>query len=224
MTTDDTAIGPFGRAAQIYRAAGWLGTLPIGKRPGEKYPPPSKWTGHGAPHPSGADVAAWQDDPHTASLNIGIRMPDGVIGLDIDAGYVKDGITKTGEQSLADLESRFGPLPPTWVSSARPAPSGIRWYRVPAGMNWPGEAGKFIEIIQQGHRYAVVWPSTNPEAGGAMYRWGAPHPDGYLADPPKPVPTAEDLAWLPQPWVEGLTLAYEVASKADVGSDRLTSW
>jgi len=221
LTTEDTGNGPFGRAAQIYRAAGWLGTLPIGKLPGKKYPPPANWTGHGAPYPSGADVMAWADDPHTASLNIGIRMPDGVIGLDVDAGYVKDGITKGGEATLAELEARFGPLPPTWVSSARPAPSGIRWYRVPAGRNFPGEAGKFIEIIQPGHRYAVVWPSTNPEADGARYEW---RHEGAGEGVPDVPPRVEQLGELPPSWVNGLALAYEVAGKADVGDGAMAQW
>ena len=226
MSTDDTAIGPFGRAAQIYRAAGWLGTLPIGREPGKKYPPPSGWTGHGAPYPSAADVMAWADDPHAASLNIGLRAPEGVIGLDIDAGYskVEQGktVVKSGERTLAELEARLGPLPPTWVSSARPAPSGIRWYRVPAGKNWPGEAGKFIEIIQPGHRYAVVWPSTNPDAGGAVYRWIVE--EGATAIGGEGPPRVEHLAELPPAWVDGLALAYDVAEKADFGTTQLAQW
>jgi len=206
---DDTAAGPFGRAAQLYRDAGWQGTLPLGPRPGMKSPPPKGWTGHGAPYPSGADVAAWADD--FGDRNIGIRMPDGVIGLDIDAGYVKDGILKRGDESLAALEARLGPLPPTWVSSARPAPSGIRWFRVPAGSVFPGEAAKFIEIIQAGHRFAVVWPSTNPDADGAPYRWRSP--DGAEVDD---VPHPATLTPLPAAWVEGLARTEAVAGKADL--------
>lgn len=220
LTTDDTGHGPFGRAAQIYREAGWLGTLPIGRAPGQKSPPPGGWTGHGSPYPSGGDVAAWLET-HGA-FNIGLRVPDGVIGLDVDA-YVKDGIAKTGDATLAELEARLGPLPPTWVSSARPAPSGIRWYRVPPGRNWPGEAGKFIEIIQQGHRYAVVWPSTNPEADGARYGWWHEQLPGHVIELDGP-PRVEQLAELPAAWVEGLTLAYEVASKADIGGGAQAQW
>lgn len=223
MNADDTAIGPFGRAAQIYRAAGWLGTLPLGYdharaawRPGQKYPPPRGWTGHGAPYPSGPDLAAWIDDPTASAANIGIRMPEGVIGLDVDAGYGG----KTGDRTIAELEQQWGPLPPTWVSSARPAPSGIRWYRVPAGINWPGEAGKFVEIIQQGHRYAVVWPSTNPEADGAEYAWRGPDGETLVNDLPHPA----QLAHLPQPWVEGLARQYAVAGKADLGNGAQAQW
>lgn len=224
---NDTGLGPFGRAARLYRAAGWPGTLPVGRSPGQKSPPPGGWTGHGSPYPSDADVGTWEAGAE-AAYNIGLRMPPGVIGLDVDAGYVKDGHAKEGDKTLAALEQRLGPLPPTWVSSARPAPSGIRFFRVPAELdgreiNWPGEAGPFIEIIQPGHRYAVVWPSTNPDAGGAPYRWGAPHPDGYLADPDHLV-RPEDLAALPETWIRGLALPYDRTEKADVGVAGMADW
>lgn len=211
---DDTAAGPFGRAALHYREAGWEGTLPLGPRPGMKAPPPKGWTGHGAPYPGGPDVFAWLET--YGAHNLGIRMPEGVIGLDIDAGYVKDGILKRGDETLAQLEAQFGPLPPTWVSSARPAPSGIRWFRVPAGSVFPGEAGKFIEIIQPGHRFAVVWPSTNPDAGGAPYEWR--HEDGADVRPRagELPPQPGELPALPAAWVEGLARTEAVAGKADL--------
>jgi hypothetical protein len=212
----------------MYRAAGWMGTLPIGRAPGEKYPPPGNkaqgitWTGHGAPYPAGADVEAWIETH--GDRNIGLRLPSGVIGLDVDAGYVKDGEVKRGDETLAALEAKFGYLPATWVSSARPSPSGIRFYRVPEQLdgreiNWPGEAGKFIEIIQPGHRYAVVWPSTNPEAGGALYEWRGPQ--GQIVDYP---PYVESLTPLPEPWVRGLALAYDRTEKADLADSALHSW
>lgn len=225
--TDGTESGPFGRAAHLYRAAGWLGTLPLGDRPGKKYPPPSGFTGHGAPYPSGADVEAWLETH--ADMNIGLRMPAGVIGLDIDAGYSKverdKVVDKRGEDTLAELEAKYGPLPATWVSSARPAPSGIRFYRVPEQLdgrpiNWPGEAGKFIEIIQPGHRYAVAWPSTNPDAGGAPYRWA--HPE--ITTGGNAMPRPEQLAHLPESWVRGLALPYERTEKADVGESAARQW
>lgn len=218
MTDSTTTYGPFGRAAALYRAAGWFGTLPLGPRAGMKFPPPKDWTGAGAPYPSGADVAAWTETH--ADRNIGLRMPPGVIGLDVDQYGLK-----TGADTLAQLEARFGPLPPTWVSSARPAPSGIRFYRVPTELdgreiNWPGEAGKFIEIIQPGHRYAVVWPSTNPEADGARYEWhfddGAVH-DGVI-------PHLDSLAPLPDAWVRGLALSYDRTDKAQLDDAGQASW
>lgn len=163
-------------------------------------------------------MAAWTETH--ADRNIGLRMPPGVIGLDVDHYG-----SKTGGDTLAALEARFGHLPPTWVSSARPAPSGIRFYRVPLELdgreiNWPGEAGKFIEIIQPGHRYAVVWPSTNPEAAGAGYEWR--FEDGVVHDGVLPYPGS--LAPLPDAWVRGLALSYERTDKARLDDAGQASW
>jgi len=227
--TDDTESGPFGRAARIYRAAGWQGTLPLGRTPGVKGPVPVGFTGHDGRYPDGGDIGVWLSGPE-AGRNIGLRMPPGVIGLDIDAGYskIENGreIVKHGERTLAELEAKWGPLPPTWVSSARPAPSGIRFYRVPEALdgrpiNWPGEAGKFIEIIQPGHRYAVVWPSTNPDADGAEYEW---RHDSGLGRVAGEVPPLDELPRLPDTWVRGLALDYDRAEKADIGSSAQGSW
>lgn len=221
-----TFSGPFATAARLYRAAGWHGTLPVGAKAGEKWPPPKGFTGHGAPDPSAADVEAWIETH--GDRNIGLRVPVGVLGLDVDA-YVKDDKVKAGADALAELEARFGPLPPTWVSSARPAPSGIRWFRVPTELdgrpiNWPGEAAKGIELIQHGHRYAVVWPSTNPEAGGAQYRWHKQVETMRLDPEDVIIPRAEQLAHLPDSWVRGLALSYARTEKAELGGHDLAAW
>jgi putative DNA primase/helicase len=222
-TGNTTEAGPFATAARLYRAAGWHGTLPLGREAGKKWPPPGGFTGHGSPDPSGADVEAWIETH--GDRNIGLRLPQGVIGLDVDA-YEKDGKVKAGGEALAALEAELGPLPPTWVSSARPAPSGIRFYRVPLELdgrpiNWPGEAAKGIEIIQHGHRYAVAWPSTNPEADGATYRWRN-HADVALLG--SAVPHVAELAELPEAWVRGLALSYARTDKTELGQDGMAAW
>lgn len=220
---DTTVQGPFATAARLYRAAGWQGVLPVGKRAGEKWPPPNGWTGHGAPYPTGADTEAWIETH--GDRNVAIRMPEGVLGLDVDS-YVKGGQLKGGAEALVELERAWGPLPVTWVSSARPAPSGIRWFRVPTELdgrpiNWPGEAAKGIEIIQAGHRYALVWPSINPEAGGARYEWRY---NGEQNESELGVPTPEQLAALPETWVRGLALSYERTEKSDLDGGTLAAW
>jgi hypothetical protein len=198
--------------------------LPIGRAPGKKYPPPAAFTGHGKPDPSGADIQAWTDGPE-AAYNIGLRLPPGVIGLDVDA-YPG----KRGGESLQQLILQCGDLPPTWITSARTdGVSGIRLFRVPLSIdgheiNWPGEAGKHIEIIQHGHRYAVVWPSTNPEAGGAQYRWRHPDVRHYGADEFVPGASGPDIADLPERWVRGLMLPYARTDKATLGSADLAAW
>ena len=198
--------------------------LPIGRQPRKKYPPPSAFTGHGKPDPSGADIEAWLDGPE-AAYNIGLRLPPGVLGLDVDA-YPG----KRGGDVLAELTAAYGPLPATWITTARTdGVSGIRLYRVPSHIdgheiNWPGEAGKHIELIQRGHRYAVVWPSINPEAGGAEYRWSWQFEyEGDWSDDML-VPRVDALPWLPEPWVRGLMLPYARTDKATLGSDDLAAY
>jgi putative DNA primase/helicase len=200
--------------------------FPVGKLPGEKWPPPRHVTGHGASDPSAADIEAWLETH--GELNIGVRAPIGVLGLDVDA-YEKNGKTKGGGEALAALVAQHGPLPETWVSGARPAPSGIYWYRVPTELdglpiNWPGEAAKGIELIQHGHRYGLVWPSTNPEADGAEYTWRyGLDPVPYTTELPR-VPAPIELAELPLAWVRGLMLPYARTDKAELGGSDLASW
>lgn len=206
----------------MYRQAGWQGVLPIGRAPGRKSPPPGMFTGHGKPDPSGADLQTWLDGPE-AGYNIGLRLPAGMLGLDVDA-YPG----KRGGESLAELIDAHGRLPSTWVTSARTdGTSGIRLYRVPTSIdgheiNWPGEAGKHIELIQHGHRYAIVWPSTNPEAGGATYRWRHEGVRHYGMD--EFVPDMSNMADLPEAWIRGLMLPYARTDKATLGSADLATW
>lgn len=177
---------PYRDAARAYVEAGWRGVLPLPA--GRKFPPPSGWTGRGAPYPSGADVQEWIDGT-AGDGNICLRMPDGVIGLDVD--NYRD---KAGGAWLAELEEKLGPLPATWMSTARDdGISGIRFYRVPASMNWPGQAAPGIEIIQAAHRYAVVWPSAHPEGG--TYGWVSPE---------RGAPHVQQLPALPDGWVQYL--------------------
>lgn len=195
--------------------------LPIGRAPAKKYPPPSAFTGHGKPDPSGADIETWIDGPE-AAYNIGLRLPPGVLGLDVDAYPGKQG----GDR-LAELVAAHGPLPPTWITTARTdGVSGIRLFRVPLAIdgheiNWPGEAAKHIELIQHGHRYAVVWPSVNPEAAGAVYEWRRTDREG-AADGILPHPG--ELPRLPEAWLYGLMLPYARTDKATLGSADLAAY
>jgi hypothetical protein len=119
-----------------------------------------------------------------------------VIGIDVD-NYG----TKPGAQTIADREQQWGRLPYSPRSTSRQeggdTASGIRFYRVPAGVEFvdrlPG-----VEIIQQHHRYVVCWPSIHPDTG-RRYRWYGID-GGELASPP----ALDDLPDLPAAWVEGL--------------------
>src|SRR5690349_7010026 len=115
---------PFADTAARYVDAGWsVLVLPAGA----KYPPLTGFTGAGE-DADREQVARWVADYPMG--NIGLRMPPGVIGIDVD-NYGD----KRGAESLAELVAKCGPLPPTWTSTSRAGGvSGIRFFRVPVGM------------------------------------------------------------------------------------------
>lgn len=199
MATEQTSGGPFAEGAGCWRAAGWDGTLPL--PPQTKWPPPTGFTGHDGTWPTDEQVATWASTQPTA--NLAVRVPDGVIGLDIDA--YKD----AGRASLADLEARCGPLPPTWRTSARTDPaSGIRWYQVPAGTRLRGAPAPGIEAIQWWHRYAVVWPSLHP-IDARPYLIYTPSGETTVYPPPR-----HALPTLPSAWLEALHEPVRAAGEA----------
>ena len=207
---DNRNEAPYAVAAMRYRAAGWEGVLPL--PPGAKFPPPPGFTGrrHAGMDPSVADIGTWielgmyggrQSAVDVPAGNIALRLPPDVVGLDVDA---YDG--KPGGETLAKLEAALGPLPPTWVSTSRhDGVSGIRLYRLPAGVReggpgrrWLDEAGPGVDIIRHGHRYTVVAPSV---VEGREYRWiaerhrpGVPELDAWP-------PEVSWLGELPPAWL-----------------------
>jgi hypothetical protein len=197
---DGLGVTGYEATVDIYRNQGWLGAIPFA--PGTKWPPPVGFTGYEGEYPSYPDICAWKAE-HPVG-NIGLRVPDSVIGIDVDA-YIKDGQQKQGKECLAEAEHRWGALPSAPVSTSRDdGISGIRWFRVPPGTKlhtivaFPdkGIAGG-IEVIQWFHRYGIVWPSFHDKTG-EQYRWEW---DGQLLNlPPRP----EDLPELPESWINGL--------------------
>lgn len=185
--------GPYGNAARAYRDAGWQGVLPIvGKRV-----PPSGFTGLSGAWPDDVQVEQWIAT--RSSENIGLRMPDDVIGIDVDAYDGRRGL-ETIEWYELQLDET---LPPTWTASSRTdgSGSGIRFFRVPEGVSWRSDLGKDsnVEILRYGHRFAVVWPSVHPDTG-QTYRWKTP--DGNVSDD---VPAVGEFPALSQAWVDALT-------------------
>jgi hypothetical protein len=188
--------------AEVYRRHGWSGTLALPAR--AKKPPPDGFTGADGRWPTADDLARWRGG--SAALNIALRPPHGVIGLDVD-----DYDQKCGAATLATLTAKWGELPATWRSTSRGVDnvSGIRWFRVPHTIHdWPSQAGPDIEVVRFAHRYAVVWPSVHPEGG--EYVWV--RPDGTVAD--GDIPRAGDLAELPAAWIAGLA-GVDTNGKAD---------
>ena len=163
--TDIATIG-YADAYPLYRDRGWA---PIKLGSHTKYPPPPGFTGRDGANPSGADMHAWAEEEPNG--NNAIRLPAVMIGIDVDA---YDG--KTGAETLVEAERRWGRLPYSPRSSSRDdGISGIRLYRIPAGLELEDKLGfpelglGGVEIVQRHHRYVVCWPSIHPE--GRQYRW-----------------------------------------------------
>lgn len=183
MTAAQTNITGYGAAARIYRQHGWNGVLPLD--PNTKWPPPKGYTGWEGRDPAAKDTLDWA---HRRNDNLALRLPQGIMGVDIDV-YA----SKRGDETLAALEQRYGPLPATWSSTSRGlGPSRIHLYRCPEDLVLPGTPGDSIEFIQYHHRYTVAWPSV---VDGRPYQWY--DPDMAVRErPPRP----HELAWLPDDW------------------------
>lgn len=200
---------PYATAAPTYWRSGWRGVLPLPAN--RKASPPTGFTGHGAPYLSWPDLFSLMEGPEGAG-NICLRLPAGVLGIDVDA---YDG--KPGAATLASLETAHGPLSATWTSTSRDdGTSGIRLFRVPEGVNWVG-ALPGIETVHAGHRYMLVAPSVHPE--GRVYRWLTP--DGRDATG---VPRPDELPDLPLAWVAALARPYPRTDPADLDAGQVGGW
>lgn len=213
MTSAQTIQG-YAAAMPYYYNAGWRGVLPLPYL--KKSPPPTGYTGEFAPDPTDAQLAEWQRE--FSAGNTALRIPRGVVGIDVD-----DYAEKRGDSSLVDRIAKWGPLPATWSSTSRgssegPGPSRQMFYRLPDHQKLAGKVSLSIEVLQHHHRYAAVWPSYNPDADGAQYRWF--DPAGVLV-PDGVVPRIGWLSELPQAWFvglqEGAAAAGVVAASEDEG-------
>jgi Bifunctional DNA primase/polymerase, N-terminal len=162
--------------ADDYWNAGWS-PFPLPRR--AKKCPPKGVTGRNARPVTEDDLDNWA----RRWGNIGIVMPDGVVGIDVDA-------YKPGNIRPSDL-------PPTTYSANRIDSSGIYFYRVPPGTKLQGVIPGVGETVQWFHRFAVVYPSIHPE--GRQYRWYDAR--GNEAE----IPYVEDLPWLPDEWLKRLS-------------------
>lgn len=240
-TADNTTIDapsvdlsrPFATAALLYRRNGWFGTLPLPTR--QKNAPPTGYTGIKAPWPEPATVKRWREQQGTGNIALRLGSVDSdyeVIGIDVD-DYLKGGKKKNGGAQLKAIESEINcELPPTWTSSARiDGCSGIRYFRVPCGLRFRGQVDKDIEVIQKRHRFAVVWPSINPDTGGTVYWWfppGAPLTEDGRARWDGVIPDARSLPILPVAWIDFLTHGRVKESDdpmdMDSSADELYAW
>lgn len=216
--------GPYGVAAQDYFDNGWS---PIPLPAQSKWPPADGFTGANGVVVDSKQVRAWVGARGKASAgklvwqsangNIALRLPPGVIGIDAD---MYDG--KAGRETFNAAIDAWGPLPPTWMSSSRADGSGIRLFRIPTGLAWPGKLpqGGGVELVRWDHRYAVCAPSIHDKTG-EPYLWLR---DGqYIEDE---IPSVDDLPWLPQAWIDGLTggKVWQERTSADLSDVEVREW
>lgn len=226
---------PYQIAAADYLAAGWS---PIPLPPKSKWPVPDKptsFTGAAGAWVTEDQLRAWgkpkgRFEAGKASFavgNVALRLArdfDGsgfdVIGIDADM-YGE----KAGASTLEAAESAWGPLPLTWVSSSRPLRegSGIRLYRVPTGLSWPGQLpqGGGVELVRWDHRYCVAPPSIHDKTG-EEYTWRQEVEEDRDGEPvvsmqevEGEIPGPAELPELPAAWVEGLTSGRAFVERGD---------
>lgn len=194
--SDNYTPSPYFEGVATYARSGHDGIIPI--VPGTKQPAEPGITGR-FPQLS-AEVSV-----QTAHLyprhNLALRLPLGIIGLDVDA---YDG--RGGDRAIARLEAQHGALPPTFYSTSRGAgPSGIRLYRVHSQGRFRQGLKHGVEIVQHHHRSVVAWPSLHPKTGN-QYAWYFGRSPERLDLPPMP----SQLPFLP-PRVELALRAREYA-------------
>lgn len=205
---DPTTAFPYRDAARAYREAGYAGVLWLPAR--DKNPPPTGFTGEDGRDPDDGLVERWRHE-HPEG-NVGLRLPKGKLGIDVDQyGEYR------GAERLAELEAALGPLPPVDRTSARGPdnPGGIRTLTVPEGLVFPGDLGPGIQLIQWSYRYIVAPPSVHPD-GGRYTRYG---PTGKVYNQVKPLDAAPSL---PEAWVRHFGSRPKAKRKASAGAPRLT--
>lgn len=143
------------------------------------------------------ETGQWRtQDAQTA--NTALRAGELEVRIDVD-----DYGPKEGARQLAELEAKLGPLPATPSSTSRgmSSPSRQYFFLLHEPVILAGKAADDIDVIQSGHRYSIVHPSRNPDAGDAPYVW-------YDADgePMAEPPHLEDLEYLPQAWIDYLAV------------------
>jgi len=197
----DERTGPFGQAALRYIKAGWPEALPIW-RGGTKDKQPMVRGYHGR-------EGIWPDDTTNklwanryARVNIALRLPRWIIGLDVD--HYSD---KYGGDSLAELQDKLGPLPGTFVSTARDdGVSGIRLFAVPGDFvkcDWPSQAAVDIDMITWYERYVICSPSIHRT--GNVYSWWKQRGTFNEMEWFGKIPVVQHMAVLPTEWCEYLT-------------------
>lgn len=215
-------VEPYAFAARHYYRAGWS---PLPLPPGEKSYPPTGYTGGKGRDAEAEKVEYWIRTK--ADGNVALRMPPTLLGIDVDAYSGKD-----GGATLAAASAAWGELPETWKSTSRTdGVSGIRLFRIPEGLAWPGKLpqGGGVELCRWDHRYVIVAPSIHDKTA-QQYHWYAP--DGSVTTGSAvegadwEFPALDELPALPAAWVTGLTSGrkWEEHAEQDLDPEEVAQW
>lgn len=231
--------GPYALAAAAYLESGWS---PVPFPAKSKFPPADGYTGANGKNVDELTLKRWTSGRGKATAgklawvaatgNIGLRLPPIVLGIDVD---MYEG--KAGAATFAKAKEAWGPLPPTWYTSSRRDGSGIRLFKIPAGLAWPGKLpqGGGVELIRWDHRYAMAGPSLHDKTGEEYLWWVE---DAALAEvtedvscewgliSPEEFPDVDQLPDLPQEWIDGLTSGKVWSERAakDMDPDDVRLW
>jgi len=214
---------PFNDTAVTYHMRGWHPfplwdrEAPDGLQARGKKNPPAGVTGREGVNATREQIEGWRDSGR--SFNIGSRMPENVIVIDIDAYH-------GGLETIDELESKLGSLPGTFFVCHRGDGSAHRYYRVPGKRVWKNP-GKGVDILHWGWRYAVMPPSIHPDTSQAYTWYGAN--GSKIAN--QAGPRIDQLPMLPKAWRDYLDTGKDPnakAAKVDLASvevrELLTAW
>jgi len=198
-------------ASRLYRQLGWGEVAPSKEAPESKKPAEGIYDVFGRGNKATPEqMNSWEES--FPNRNCLLKMPVGFIGIDIDH-YWKKGKggrweKKRGYDYLLEDIVRIGDLPPTYSSTSRGASqdSRILIYKVEPGIEFAPQPYPDVELIQNHHRYACVWPSVHPDTG-CEYKWY--DLEGRECTPPNPSQITE----LPHEWY-GPLLPHKEGRKA----------
>lgn len=193
-------------AANTWLAQGWH-PIPLAGADG-KAPARRGMTGHeGRDLTKGKLAKAFTSTTRVQVDMLGLRMPEGVLGLDLDNYNGKQGTQSL--QALCNILKVQLPGAPS--TSGRTDGSEIRFYRVPPGLNWVSDAladqGGGVDLIHRGYRHAKVWPSVHHSTGMVYGRTDIyPGEIATTDDDGEPwlLPVPDELPDLPGPLVAAL--------------------
>lgn len=192
-----TYVGGYADVAHVYLEHGWSPPLPLPK--GQKFPPPTGFTGGAARIPTPDEIETWRREKANGNVALYLAEYEGfaLLGVDIDNYAKGDRPAGRALEVIAEVEKTARcTFPPTFVLRNRTDGSEKRLYRVPCGVLWRSKLGPGVELIHWHHRY--VSAGINPDTGNFEQWYDSA--GRLLREPPRP----QDFAEMPDELVDEL--------------------